>query len=71
MSTERSTSSLRGEFRAIFAVYVFSALLPLLAGFACSGDRNRRLDQRERANRAESSAPTSGPVRPSAPAQQG
>lgn len=50
-------SSLRAEFRAIAAVYVFSALLPLIAGFACSSDRERRMEQREQAADQPASSP--------------
>ncbi|MBK9387252.1 MAG: hypothetical protein IPN34_20745 [Planctomycetes bacterium] len=53
---DRSHASLRSEFRAILAVYVFSALLPLLAGFSCSSEREHRLRQRERAEQGSAPA---------------
>jgi hypothetical protein len=65
----RAEASLRAEFRAIGAVYLFSALLPLLAGFACSSEREHRLRQRER---AETHAPETAPEpRPAVGATQG
>jgi hypothetical protein len=66
---DRSQASLRSEFRAILAVYVFSALLPLLAGFSCSSEREHRLRQRERA--LERSAPATPAPAPSVGATQG
>ena len=59
---DRSQASLRSEFRAILAVYVFSALLPLLAGFSCSREREHRLRRRESApERMAPAEPTPAP----------
>ncbi|MBL8899338.1 MAG: hypothetical protein JNM84_17005 [Planctomycetes bacterium] len=61
---DRSRASLRSELRAILAVYVFSALLPLIAGFSCSSEREHRLRRREQApaSGAPEAPPTTTPA---------
>ena len=46
MPDEEEPRSLKKEMRAILATYIFAALLPLLAGFQCSGEREK--EQRAR-----------------------
>lgn len=58
---DRGRAGLRDEFRAIAAVYVFSALLPLLAGFACSSDRQHRMKQRARGPEPAEASPRPAP----------
>jgi hypothetical protein len=67
---DRGRAGLRAEFRAIAAVYVFSALLPLIAGFACSSDRAHRMRQRARGSEPAEASPRPAP-RPSTGATHG